>query len=116
MNPSIHPGVAEPRTPKIVGRPAFHATDEDRAKVARMSRLGIPQSQIAIVIGITLPTLRKHFRQELIQAIETHLKVATTLFQMATSGTNTAATIFWAKTRCGFGHRAPSPEEVLDED
>jgi hypothetical protein len=103
MNPSVyHPGVAEPRALKVVGRPAFHATDDDRTKVARMSRLGIPQAHVAIVFGISCKTLRKHFRKELTEAIEANLKVAKTLFQMATSGKDIAATIFWAKTRCGF--------------
>jgi len=116
MNPSIHPGVAEPRAVKIVGRPPFHPSDEDRAQIACMSRLGIPQAQIAIVFGITEQTLRKHCRQELNMAVEANLKVVTTLFEMATSGQNTAASIFWAKTRCGFRYDGPSPGDFkIDE-
>lgn len=68
MNPSIHPDLGEPRALKIVGRPTFPATPEDRTKVARMSRLGIPQSQMAIVLGISDKTLRKHFRRDLDKA------------------------------------------------
>jgi hypothetical protein len=113
MNLSIQ-GVASPRALKLVGHPHFHPTDEDRTKIARMSRLGIPQTQIAIVFGIDPKTLRKHCRKELDQAIEANVKVATTLFNMATSGKNTAATIFWAKTRLRFKYGGPPPEE-LDE-
>ena len=65
MNLSTHPGVAEPRALKVVGRPPFHPAGEDRAKIARMSRLGIAQKQMAIVFGIDPKTLRKYFRKEL---------------------------------------------------
>jgi hypothetical protein len=116
MNPSISPGAAEPRALKVIGRPAFHPTDEDRTKVARMSRLGIPQTQIAIVFGISSKTLRKHFRKELNAAVEANLKVVTTLYNMATSGKNTAASIFWAKTRCGFRYGGPFDTELDPEE
>jgi hypothetical protein len=76
-----------------VTRP-FHPTNEDRTEIARMSRLGIPQTQIAIVFGIDPKTLREHCRKELGQAIEANVKFATTLFNMATSGKNTAAAIY----------------------
>jgi len=116
MNPSIHPGVAEPRALKVIGRPAFHATLEDRTRVARMCRLGIPQSQIAIVFGIATRTLRRHFRPEIKAAREARPKPAPSLFKMATSGKNTAATIFWAKTRCLFRHGGPPPGDFeIDE-
>jgi hypothetical protein len=111
MNPSIYPGAAEPRALKAIGRPAFHPTDEDRTKVVRMSLMGIPQTQIAIVFGISSKTLRKHFRKELNAAVEANFKVVTTLYQMATSGKNTAASIFWAKTRCGFRYGGPFDAE-----
>jgi hypothetical protein len=65
MNPSTKPGVALPRALKIVGRPPFQASDDDRAKVSRMTGLALPQSQVAIILGITPKTLRKHFPQEL---------------------------------------------------
>jgi DNA invertase Pin-like site-specific DNA recombinase len=84
-----------------MGRRPFKPTEDDRAKVARMSSMGITQEQIAKVFGITPKTLRKHFRKELdASAIEANFQVTETLFKMATSGTNTAASIFWVKTRC----------------
>jgi len=115
MNLSTNPGFAEPRALKIVGRPPFHPTDEDRTKIARMSRLGIAQKQIAIVFGIDPKTLRKHCRKELNEAVQANVKVATTLFNMATSGRNVAATIFWAKTRCHFKYGGP-PAIDLESD
>jgi DNA-binding XRE family transcriptional regulator len=84
-----------------MGRLPFNPTDDDRTKVSRMSSMGVTQEQIAKVFGISPKTLRKHYRQELdASAIEANFQVAETLFKMATSGTNTAASIFWVKTRC----------------
>ncbi len=75
----------------------------DRQKVSKLCALGTPQTQIGIAIGVTPPTLRKHYRKELTEAsIEANAKVAETLFNMATSGKYPAATIFWAKTRNRF--------------
>jgi hypothetical protein len=115
MKSSTQPGVAEPRALKLVGRPPFHPTDEDRTKIARMCRLGIPQKQIAIVFGIDPKTLRKHCRQELKDAVLANPRVANTLFKMATSGRNVDATIFWAQTRCGFTYGGAPPIEEWDE-
>jgi hypothetical protein len=114
MNLSIT-GVAEPRALKLMGRPPFNPSDEDRTKIVRMCRLGIPRKHIAIVFGISPKTLSRHCRKELDQAIEANVKVAATLFTMATSGKNVAATIFWAKTRCGFKYGG-SPLQDLGFD
>ena len=48
-------------------------------------------------------TLRKHFRSELDRgSIEANIKVAQTLFTMATVDKNVAAAIFWMKARAGW--------------
>ena len=92
------------------GRPPYKPTDEDRQKVHRMSRLGTSHEQIALVMGIRPPTLRKHFRQDLDNgAIEANLEVADTLFKMATSGKQLGATLFWARTRNRFCVEKPEP-------
>jgi len=94
---------AEPPAPKPRGRPNTPVTDDDRIKVRRMSGMGIPHAQIAIVFGISRKTLAKHYRKELsTAAIESNFKVVESLFYMATEGRNAAAAIFWAKARCGF--------------
>lgn len=99
---------------KRVGRPSKHEpTLADRARVSRMASMGIPQYQIALVYDITEKTLRKKYKEELSKgAVEANLRVTETLFQMATSGANAAASIFWAKTRCGFRSSGPEVEEV----
>jgi hypothetical protein len=69
-----------------------------------MAAFGIPHDSIALKMSVRSPkTLRKYFREELdLGAMEANYKVLMTLFGMATSGEHPAATIFWAKTRCGF--------------
>jgi len=44
------------------GRPSFRPTDEHRRMVEAMTGYGIPQKDIARVIGIHEESLRKHFR------------------------------------------------------
>ncbi len=82
---------------------AFAATAEQRRTVRAMAAFGIPQMEIANVVGISDRTLRKHFREELDKAAtEANAKVAEVCFRMATSGTVPAATFFWLKTRAGW--------------
>jgi transposase len=99
-------------------RSRFLPTDEQRRLVKSLSAIGTKQNDVAQRLGITEKTLRKYFRQELDSGeLEANSKVAQTLFKMATSGENTAATIFWLKTRAGWreGHHsvalplAPAP-------
>lgn len=44
---------------------AFTATNEQRAQVLAMAGYGLPQVQIAVVLGIAKNTLVKHFTEEL---------------------------------------------------
>ena len=68
------------------------------------SAYGILQADIARMVDLRSPkTLRKYFPQELAHgAIEDNAQVGQTLFKMATSGDEPAATIFWLKTRAGW--------------
>jgi hypothetical protein len=90
--------------PKKVTKPTFKPTDEERKLVEQMSAVGIPQSNIAMIIrdGIDDKTLRKHFRKELdTAATKANAKIGGTLFNKAVNG-DTSAAIFWAKTRMGW--------------
>ena len=94
-----------------MARPVFKPTRKMRETAKIMAGLGVRTDDIAKVIGITPKTLRKHFRAELdLGMIEANAKVVKSLFQMATSGKNTSAAIFWAETRCGFNERAGAPD------
>jgi|SRR5690349_19215670 hypothetical protein len=91
-------------------RPSFTATEERRRIAKSMAGIGIPHDDIAAVLNITAKTLRKHFRQELtLGAIEANARVGQTLFAMATSGRNIAASIYWDRTR---GIRRRSDSEI----
>ncbi|MGD0106331.1 MAG: hypothetical protein ABSC06_20160 [Rhodopila sp.] len=47
------------------GKPAYVPTDKDRRTVEAMIGVGITQPDVCAVLGITLPTLGRHFRREL---------------------------------------------------
>jgi predicted acetyltransferase len=78
--------------------------------VRTMAAFGIAQGEIARSVGIrSAKTLRRHFREELDRAeTEAIARVAQNLYQMATSGKNVAAAIFWLKVRGGWREHASS--------
>lgn len=83
------------------GRPPFVPTDKERQLVCKLSGLGLPQSQIRLLVrdGIALETLLAHFREELdLGKAEANSKIAQTLFQKAVKG-DTACLIWWTKTQ-----------------
>ncbi len=90
----------------MTGRPEFAPTDTQRAQVKAMAAYGVPQDDIAKVIGCSSPTLRKHFHAELeTAAVEANAKVAQSLFRKAVEGTgkeSVTACIFWLKCRAGW--------------
>jgi len=89
-------------------RPPFKPTDQQRADVARLAGLGFPQEDIARLIGITSPTLRKHFAEELETGrLHAVAEVAKTLYAKAMEG-NVPCMIFFLKARGGWRDR---PEE-----
>jgi hypothetical protein len=95
--------------------PPFTPTDDQRRMVRALSGYGVPHDDIALIVKCSPPTLRKWFRQELdLGSAEATAKVGQTLFQQATSGTNTAAMIFWLKARAGW--REKQVVEVTGED
>ena len=93
----------------------FEPSDEQRRMVKVMSGFGIPQTDIASQVGIDTKTLRKHFREELDRGMtEANMRVAQSLFSMATTGGSVAAAIFWMKARAGW--REKHPEEPAEEE
>ena len=85
---------------------AFAPTEEQRRLVRAFAGFGIPQEDMANHLGIDTKTLRKHFRDELDRGVvEANAKVAQSLFQMATTGKNVAAAIFWMKARANWSEK-----------
>ena len=99
----------------------YQPTEEQRRTVRVMAGFGIPQTEIATLLEIDPKTLRLHFRRELERgSIEATMKVAQSLFQMATSGQNTAAAIFWMKARAGWREKhevvlSTKPPETMSD-
>src|SRR3954447_8378653 len=50
---------------RVGGRPSFEPAQSQRQMIEAMAGCGVPEADIAIVIGVAPKTLRKHFRQEL---------------------------------------------------
>lgn len=87
------------------GRPEHQPTEKDRLQVKMLSAMGIGIDDISRVIGVSAPTLRKHYEREVeLGHIEANAKVAGSLFRQATDPTkpNVTAAIFWLKVRAGW--------------
>lgn len=78
---------------------------EDRWRPSARAGYGIPEADIAGVIGIAPKTLRKHYRTELDHGhTKANARVAENLFRKATGEGREAVTaaIFWLKARAGW--------------
>jgi hypothetical protein len=90
-----------------VSRRAHRPDPALRRQVETMAAYGIPEADIALVVGIDPKTLRKHYRQELdLAQTKANAQVAGFLFNSARNG-NVTAQIFWLKTRACW-KEAPS--------
>lgn len=77
-------------------------TKATRDTVSLHALVGTRQEVIADVLGIDPKTLRKHYREELDQALaRANATIGGSLFNKAKAG-DTAAMVFWLKTRAGF--------------
>lgn len=87
-------------------------TDKTRSEVSALASFGVPQEDIAAYIGISKPTLAKHYSEELsFSSIKANATVGKFLFNMASGqaiksgasyGECSRAAMFWAKTRMGW--------------
>lgn len=86
-------------------------SDQTRNIVKVLTAAGDKQEIIARALGISKPTLRKHYRPEIDTSFPlAKAQVVSNLFRIATSRTANAATvtaaIFMCKTKFGFNDRA----------
>ena len=100
------------------GRPPHVPTDESRNIVESLSGFGIPQDEIAKLLGIDPKTLRLHYTGQIeLGGIKATAKVAQNLFTMACKPTREGlqAAIFWLRVRAGWSEytpRSPVPEPL----
>jgi predicted transcriptional regulator len=85
-----------------MGRPRHQPDAYQRRQVETLAGYGIPEAEIAGLIGIDPKTLRRHYRQELDHGhTKANAKVAENLYRKATGEGREAVTaaIFWLKAR-----------------
>jgi type II secretory pathway component PulL len=86
-------------------------TEKDRLTVETMAGHGIPEIEIARVIGISVSTLRKWYLDELETAhIKANSRVAQSLFDkaMGSGSGSVTACIFWLKVRARWVEPLPA--------
>ena len=94
--------MTQEETKRKRGRPAFQPTDEQRETVQAMTSYGIPEREIAAVIGVSQKTITKYFPEERATGTaKANAQVAQSLFKQAVEG-NVGAACFWLKTRAGW--------------
>jgi hypothetical protein len=113
-----------------MGRRSHKPDPTSRRQVEAMTAYGVPEADIARVIGIDPKTLRKHYRQELdVGATKANSRIAESLYRKALGDgpQSVTAAIFWLKTRAGWKEtvvqetevcyvaRVPAPVEAVDE-
>jgi hypothetical protein len=104
---STNGGVDEKSAPQ---KP-FDPTKQN-AEIESMARLGICNEAIAAHCGITVDALAQACGAKInLTKQESNLRVLQSLFDMATSGRNLSATLFWIKTHCG--HLLPAEKDDL---
>lgn len=99
------------------GRPPYFPTEKDREQTRLLAAMGLAHGEIALVIGVSAPTLRRHFRKELDTGkLEANAKVAAALYRAATDRAkpSVVAQIFWLKTQAGWVEPRAPREPVGD--
>ena len=94
------------------GRPPHVPTKETQDMVESLSGFGIPQDEIAKLIGIDPKTLRLHYAEQIeLGGIKATAKVAQNLFSMACKPNREGlqAAIFWLRVRARWSEYTPRP-------
>lgn len=103
--------VAKPKTPTkqptrpAGGRPPYRRSEDQAKLVESMTGFGATSDDVAKLLKISAPTLRKYYREELdLGVIKANAQVAESLFKKALGNgpQSGACAIFWAKTRMGW--------------
>lgn len=94
--------------------PAFEPSDTDRRRVMMLVVCGIARDRIAEHLGISKPTLYRHFADELDNGNDiANAAVAGSLYQNAVDGT-VSAQIFWMKTIARWSDKDMSDPRLVD--
>lgn len=102
-----------------MGRRAHRPDPAGRRQVEAMAGYGVPEADIAGVVGIDAKTLRKHYRQELDTGqIKANARIAESLYRKALgdSPQSVAAGFFWLKTRARWKETVVNEIAIRHED
>ena len=102
-----------------MGRPAHRPDDSQRRQVEALAGYGIPEADIAGVVGVDAKTLRRHYRNELDHGhTKANARVAENLYRKATGDGREAviAAIFWLKTRARWKETTVNEVSVASAD
>jgi hypothetical protein len=97
---------------KSPGRPEHVPTDAQRRQVELMAAFGNTQEQIATLIGVTIPTLTKHYATELEMGLTKMVNsVASNLLRQATKDDfkSVPAAVALLKMKGGWSEFDPAP-------
>jgi hypothetical protein len=109
--PAIKSAIAEG---PAVARAAFVVDEAMRERVRYLAGVGVPQDDIAKIVGCAPKTLRKRCRDDLDRGVaEANATVSGYLFAATKEG-NVAAQIFWLKTRAHWRER-PVPDHAAPD-
>src|SRR5437868_12617836 len=103
---------------RTMARRAHNPDPTSRRQVEAMAGYGVPEKDIAGVLGIDPKTMRKHYRYELDHGhVKANAKVAENLFRKATGDGREAviAAIFWMKTRAGWKETSVQEHSGADD-
>jgi hypothetical protein len=99
-----------------MARKPFLVTAAMRDKVRHLAGIGVPQDDIARIIGCAPKTLRKRLRDDLDRGTaEANAIVSGSLFTAAKGG-NVTAQIFWLKSRGGWRESAAQDHRAADRN
>ena len=99
-----------------VGRPPHKPSETTRKMVTSAIGMGLDQTAIGALLDITPKTLRKCYRHELdTGAAKANFSVAKSVYDRASGGKDTIASIFWLKARAGWQDTTKTVHEGLPE-
>lgn len=100
------------------GRPEYTPDEKTKQNVIVLAGVGVSHEVIAAVVGISKPTLEKHYAHQLAHGAETaNALVAANLFKQATKDDPRAinAIALWLKCRAGWNEHGPLPRVMREQ-
>lgn len=106
--------MTDPAAKRGPGQPPHAPTEQDRERVATLAGGGMSHEAIAMVIGVSRPTLEKHYERELsVGAFECRAEVIEAMRLAALKG-NVSAAKYYLQFEPGLA-APPLPEEAPSE-